>query len=183
VTFDLANNRLEVHQNQAEPWRVTLVDTGDGTSTGGRVKRVARYVDDDEFMLTYGDGVADMNVRALLAFHRAQGTLATVSGVQPPGRFGALEIEGARATGFLEKPLGDGGWINGGFFVLSHKVLDYIHGDETLWEKEPMERLAREGQLAVYLHPGFWQPMDTLRDRSQLEAMWASGRAPWKIWT
>jgi len=182
VTFDLANNRLEVHQNQAEPWRVTLVDTGDGTSTGGRVKRVARYIEDDEFMLTYGDGVADLNVRALLAFHRAQGTLATVSGVQPPGRFGALEIEGARATGFLEKPIGDGGWINGGFFVLSRKVLDYVQGDETVWEKEPMERLARDGQLAVYLHPGFWQPMDTLRDRSQLEAMWAAGRAPWKTW-
>jgi glucose-1-phosphate cytidylyltransferase len=183
VTFDLANNKLEVHQNQTEPWRVTLVDTGEATSTGGRVKRVARYLDDDEFMLTYGDGVADLDVGALVASHRAAGTLATVTGVQPPGRFGAIELDGNRAVGFREKPVGDGGWINGGFFVLSRKVIDYIDGDDTVWEKQPMERLAQEGQLSVYLHHGFWQPMDTLRDRSQLEAMWAAGRAPWKSWS
>ncbi len=181
VTFDLAHNKLEVHHAQAEPWRVTLVDTGDATLTGGRVKRVARYLD-DEFMLTYGDGVADVDVAGLVAFHRAQGTLATVTGVQPPGRFGALELDGTRATGFREKPVGDGGWINGGFFVLSKRVIDYIDGDDTSWEKQPMERLAADGQLSVHIHSGFWQPMDTLRDRAQLEALWSSGRAPWKLW-
>jgi glucose-1-phosphate cytidylyltransferase len=181
VTFDLANNRLEVHHAQAEPWRVTLVDTGDATLTGGRVKRVASYLG-DEFMLTYGDGVADIDIGQLVTFHRAQGTLATVTGVQPPGRFGALELDGTRATGFREKPVGDGGWINGGFFVLNKKVIDYIAGDSTSWEKEPMERIAADGQLSVHIHDGFWQPMDTLRDRSQLEALWASGKAPWKTW-
>jgi glucose-1-phosphate cytidylyltransferase len=181
VTFDLANNRLEVHHAQAEPWRVTLVDTGDATLTGGRVKRVAPYLG-DEFMLTYGDGVADIDIGQLVTFHRAQGTLATVTGVQPPGRFGALELDGTRATGFREKPVGDGGWINGGFFVLNKKVIDYIAGDSTSWEKEPMERIAADGQLSVHIHDGFWQPMDTLRDRSQLEALWASGKAPWKTW-
>ncbi len=182
VTFDLAHNKLEVHHSQAEPWKVTLVDTGDSTQTGGRVKRVARYLDDD-FMLTYGDGVADIDIKALVDFHRREGRLATVTGVQPPGRFGSLEIDGTRATGFAEKPIGDGGWINGGFFVLSKKTIDYVAGDTTVWEREPMERLAHEGQLGVYLHHGFWQPMDTLRDRSQLEAMWSSGRAPWKTWS
>jgi glucose-1-phosphate cytidylyltransferase len=183
VTFDLANNKVEIHQNQAESWKVTLVDTGDATQTGGRLKRVAKYIDGDELLLTYGDGVADIDVKELVAFHRAEKCLATVTGVQPPGRFGSLELEGTRAMGFREKPTGDGGWINGGFFVLSRKVIDYVDGDSTVWEKEPMERLAREGQLAVYTHPGFWQPMDTLRDRSQLEGMWTSGRAPWKTWT
>jgi glucose-1-phosphate cytidylyltransferase len=182
VTFDLARNHIDVHHSQAEPWNVTLVDTGEASNTGGRVKRVARYLDGDEFMLTYGDGVADLDVGKLVAFHRAEGRLATVTGVQPPGRFGLLEIEGTRATGFREKPIGDGGWINGGFFVLSRSVIDYIADDTTIWEKEPMERLARESQLGVYLHRGFWQPMDTLRDRSQLEAMWSSARAPWKVW-
>jgi glucose-1-phosphate cytidylyltransferase len=181
VTFDLATNTLEVHQNQAEPWRVTLVDTGEATQTGGRVKRVARYLD-GPFMLTYGDGVADVDLNALLDHHRASGLLATVTGVQPPGRFGSLEIEGARATGFREKPVGDGGWINGGFFVLAPEVIDYVADDATVWEREPMERLARDGQLGVYLHHGFWQPMDTLRDRNQLSAMWTSGKAPWKVW-
>jgi glucose-1-phosphate cytidylyltransferase len=181
VTFDLANNKLEVHHAQAEPWRVTLVDTGDATLTGGRVKRVAPYLG-DEFMLTYGDGVADIDIGQLVTFHRAQGTLATVTGVQPPGRFGALELDGTRATGFREKPVGDGGWINGGFFVLNKKVIDYIAGDSTSWEKEPMERIAADGQLSVHIHDGFWQPMDTLRDRSHLEALWASGKAPWKTW-
>ena len=182
VTFDLANNSLEVHHSQAEPWKVTLVDTGDATQTGGRVKRVARYIDGDEFLLTYGDGVADLDVAALLAFHRAGKRLATVTGVQPPGRFGSLALDGDLATGFREKPVGDGGWINGGFFVLSRAVLDYIDGDETVWENQPMERLARERQLGVYLHRGFWQPMDTMRDRAQLETLWTGGRAPWKVW-
>jgi glucose-1-phosphate cytidylyltransferase len=183
VTFDLANNQLEVHHSHAEPWKVTLVDTGEATQTGGRVKRVASYLGHDEpFLLTYGDGVADINIRELIAFHQTSGRLATVTGVQPPGRFGSLELEGDRATGFREKPTGDGGWINGGFFVLSRQVLDYVDGDATVWEKEPMEKLARTGQLGVYLHRGFWQPMDTLRDRSQLEAMWAAGNAPWKMW-
>jgi glucose-1-phosphate cytidylyltransferase len=182
VTFDLASNALEVHQSQSEPWKVTLVDTGEATATGGRIKRVARYLDGDQFMLTYGDGVADVDLPALLAFHAKEGALATVTGVQPPGRFGALRIDGHRATGFQEKPSGDGGWINGGFFVVNRKAIDYIDGDQTVWENEPMERLARERQLAVHLHKGFWQPMDTLRDRSQLEAMWQAGQAPWKKW-
>jgi glucose-1-phosphate cytidylyltransferase len=182
VTFDLASNALEVHQSQSEPWKVTLVDTGEATATGGRIKRVARYLDGDQFMLTYGDGVADVDISALLAFHAKEGALATVTGVQPPGRFGALRIDGHRATGFQEKPSGDGGWINGGFFVVNRKAIDYIEGDQTVWENEPMERLARERQLAVHLHKGFWQPMDTLRDRSQLEAMWQAGQAPWKKW-
>jgi glucose-1-phosphate cytidylyltransferase len=181
VTFDLARNNMTVHHSQAEPWKVTLVDTGDATQTGGRVRRVARYLD-DEFMLTYGDGVADIDIAKLVAFHQERNLMATVTGVQPPGRFGSLEIEGDKATGFREKPVGDGGWINGGFFVLSTKVIDYVAADSTVWEKEPMERLAGEGQLGVYLHHGFWQPMDTLRDRSQLEAMWSAGRAPWKTW-
>ena len=181
VTFDLARNNMTVHHSQAEPWKVTLVDTGDATQTGGRVRRVARYLDDD-FMLTYGDGVADIDIKQLVAQHKERGTLATVTGVQPPGRFGSLEIEGDKAMGFREKPVGDGGWINGGFFVLSKQTIGYIADDATVWEKEPMERLAREGQLGVYLHHGFWQPMDTLRDRSQLEAMWSAGRAPWKTW-
>ncbi|MBA3817905.1 MAG: glucose-1-phosphate cytidylyltransferase [Deltaproteobacteria bacterium] len=183
VTFDLANNRLDVHHSQAEPWKVTLVDTGESTQTGGRVRRIAKYLDGDDFMLTYGDGVADIDITALLAFHRAEGRLATVTGVQPPGRFGSLELDGSRATGFAEKPIGDGGWINGGFFVLSRKLIDYVDADDTVWEKQPMERLAREGQLSVYLHRGFWQPMDTMRDRSQLETMWSTGRAPWRTWT
>lgn len=182
VTFDLARNNMTVHHSQAEPWKVTLVDTGDATQTGGRVRRVARYLDDD-FMLTYGDGVADIDIKQLVAFHKERKLMATVTGVQPPGRFGSLEIDGDKALGFREKPVGDGGWINGGFFVLSKKVIDYVAGDSTVWEKEPMERLAHEGQLGVYLHHGFWQPMDTLRDRSQLEAMWSAGRAPWKTWT
>jgi glucose-1-phosphate cytidylyltransferase len=181
VTFDLANNQMEVHHSQAEPWRVTLVDTGESTNTGGRLKRVAKYVD-DEFMMTYGDGVADVDLGALLRTHRAEGTLATVTGVQPPGRFGALKISGQRAVGFLEKPGGDGGWINGGFFALSRKVLDYIDGDEISWEQQPMERLAREQQLAVHVHHGFWHAMDTLRDRNHLDALWTDGKAPWKVW-
>jgi glucose-1-phosphate cytidylyltransferase len=179
VTFDLATNSVEVHQSSAEPWRVTLVDTGEATMTGGRLARVLHYVEDGEFCFTYGDGVADVDIGALVDFHRSQGTLATVTAVQPPGRFGALEIDGRRVTGFAEKPQGDGGWINGGFFVLSPEVGRYLAGDETIWERAPLDRLAREGQLAVYEHPGFWQPMDTQRDMRQLQEIWASGHAPW----
>jgi glucose-1-phosphate cytidylyltransferase len=179
VTFDLARNRAEIHQSTAEPWRVTLVDTGDDTMTGGRLARVGRYVEDSDFCLTYGDGLADVDISALVDFHRRAGTIATVTGVQPPGRFGALEIEGRRVTGFTEKPVGDGGWINGGFFVLKPDVLRYLGGDDTIWEREPLEALAREGELSVFLHGGFWRPMDTQRDMRQLQAMWDDGEAPW----
>ena len=183
VTFDMQHNKMEVHQRKAEPWRVTLVDTGEDTQTGGRLKRVADYVkDEDAFCLTYGDGVSDVNIRALIAFHQSQKVLATLTAAIPPGRFGALDISGTRVRNFMEKPKGDGAMINGGFLVLSPKVIDYISDDRTLWEKEPMERLASEGQLAAYAHHGFWQPMDTLRDRTLLEELWASGNAPWKVW-
>ena len=183
VTFDLAGNSVEVHQTSTEPWKVTLVDTGDDTMTGGRLKRALPYVDGGTFCLTYGDGVADIAVDRLLAFHREQGTIATVTGVQPPGRFGALELEGARVHGFSEKPEGDGGWINGGFFVLEPGVERYLDGDATIWEREPLEGLARDDELSVYQHHGFWQPMDTQRDMRQLQEMWETGRAPWKSWT
>ena len=183
VTFDMTNNRMEVHQNSADPWRVTLVDTGEGSMTGGRLKRVRDYLGEDDFCFTYGDGVSDVDVGKLLAYHREQGKLATVTAVQPPGRFGVLGIDDAGLVReFYEKPHGEGGWINGGFFVLSPKVVDFIDADETSWEVEPMNRLAREGNLAAYHHDGFWQPMDTLRDRHHLEELWASGKAPWKTW-
>jgi glucose-1-phosphate cytidylyltransferase len=183
VTFDLAGNAVEVHQTSTEPWKVTLVDTGDDTMTGGRLKRALPYVAGETFCLTYGDGVADIDIGRLLAFHSEQGTIATVTGVQPPGRFGALELEGSRVQGFAEKPEGDGGWINGGFFVLEPGVERYLNGDRTIWEREPLEGLARDGELSVYQHHGFWQPMDTQRDMRQLQEMWESGRAPWKSWT
>ena len=183
VTFDMEHNRMEVHQRNAEPWRVTLVDTGENTMTGGRLKRVAGYIkDEEEFCLTYGDGVADVNITELVAFHRQGGKKATVTAVQPAGRFGALDIEGSAVHGFIEKPQGDGGWINGGFFVLSPEVIQCIADDSTMWERGPLERLAREGQLDAFFHSGFWQPMDTLRDKILLEELWASGKAPWKIW-
>ena len=183
VTFDMRSNKMTVHQNHVEPWTVTLVETGEETMIGGRIKRILPYVKDDEFFcLTYGDGVADIDVRASIAFHKAEGRLATVTGVQPPGRYGAIRHEGSRVTGFQEKPQGDGGWINGGFFVLSPSVGDYIEGDITVWEKEPMENLAKEGQLSVFVHNGFWQPMDTLRDLKHLEELCAAGTAPWKMW-
>lgn len=183
VTFDMQDNKMEVHTNNAEPWRVTLVDTGEETMIGGRIKRILPYVKDDEaFCLTYGDGVGDIDVRAGIDLHRNEGRLATVTATQPPGRFGALTYEGSRVTGFQEKPQGDGGWINGGFFVLSPKVGDYIEGDATVWEREPMEQLASEDQLSVYFHHGFWQPMDTLRDKRHLEDLWDAGKAPWKKW-
>lgn len=182
VTFDMRTNQMEVHNNQCDPWKVTLVDTGENTLTGGRLKRIQSYLGDEDFCFTYGDGVGNINIPELLQFHQKQGLLATVTATQPPGRFGSLKIMGHRVTGFMEKPVGDGGWINGGFFVLSPKVIDYISGDGCLWEREPMERLAREGQLSVYLHTGFWQPMDTLRDKTLLEELWQSGNAPWSVW-
>jgi len=183
VTFDMANNRMEVHEKHAEPWRVTLVDTGDSTMTGGRLKRVTDYIKDDEaFCFTYGDGLANVDITASIAFHKTHGRLATVTAVQPPGRFGALSLDGAMVRGFIEKPGGDGGWINGGFFVLSPKVIDLIAQDSTSWELEPMTKLASDNQLRAFEHKGFWQPMDTLRDRKQLEALWETGNAPWKVW-
>lgn len=181
VTFDMSDNRMEVHQRSAEPWRVTLVDTGEGTMTGGRIKRISPFIDGD-FCLTYGDGVADVDIRGLLAFHRGQNTLCTLTAVQPPGRFGALDMNGSRIVAFQEKPQGDSSWINGGYFVCSPKVLDLIEGDATIWERTPLETLARQNQLSAYLHNGFWQPMDTLRDKLHLEELWASGQAPWKVW-
>jgi glucose-1-phosphate cytidylyltransferase len=182
VTFDLSTNSMQVHRKQAESWRVTLVETGESTQTGGRLKRVAPYLD-GRFCFTYGDGLANLDVGELVKFHQQQGRLATITAVQPPGRFGALDIKQQRITRFEEKPQGDGSWINGGFFVLEPKCLDYIDGDETIWEREPLERLARDGQLAAYTHNGFWQPMDTLRDKTRLEELWATGAAPWKTWT
>jgi glucose-1-phosphate cytidylyltransferase len=182
VTFDMQSNQMEVHQRNAEPWRVTLVDTGEETMTGGRIKRVADYVKGEDFCCTYGDGIGSVNITALVEFHKQHGKLATLTATQPPGRFGALNLNGTSVMSFQEKPQGDGGWINGGFFVLSPKILDYIKDDHTIWEREPMEQLAREGQMAAHFHSGFWQPMDTLRDKIHLEELWASGKAPWKIW-
>ncbi len=183
VTFDIKQNRMQVHQNNVEPWRVTLVDTGDETMTGGRLKRVREYLDDDLFCFTYGDGVGDVDIRRSVAFHREHGGLATVTAVQPPGRFGSLQLDGDRVVGFVEKPQGDSGWINGGFFVLSPKVVDYVADDATVWEREPMERLATEKKISAHFHSGFWHPMDTLRDKNYLEKLWQSGKAPWKTWT
>jgi len=183
VTFDMSKNKMEVHEGKAEPWKVTLVDTGDNTQTGGRLGRVRRYLDDSTFCMTYGDGVSDVNIKALLAFHRQHGKRATVTAVQPPGRFGAMEIDGNAVHHFLEKPKGGEGWINGGFFVLEPGVLDLISGDETYWEKSPMETLAQQSELQAYRHRGFWQPMDTMRDKTLLESLWVSGKAPWKVWS
>lgn len=183
VTFDMSKNSMEVHQRSAEPWRVTLIDTGEETMTGGRLKRVASYVQDEEaFCFTYGDGVSDVNITELVAFHQSQGAKATLTATLPPGRFGALDFDGHKVRSFKEKPKGDGGMINGGFFVLSPEVLKYIDGDSSVWERAPLETLAEEGQLAAYQHGGFWQPMDTLRDKTHLEELWASGKAPWKVW-
>lgn len=183
VTFDMVHNRMQVHQQKAEPWRVTLVDTGETTQTGGRLKRVAPYLDGEQaFCFTYGDGVSDINIAKLVAFHRAQGVKATLTATFPPGRFGSLDLNGNRIRSFKEKPRGDGAMINGGFFVLSPEVLGLIEGDSTIWERGPLESLARQGELAAYHHHGFWQPMDTLRDRTYLEDQWATGKAPWKVW-
>jgi glucose-1-phosphate cytidylyltransferase len=182
ITFDIAKNSLEVHSGRAEPWKITLIETGPDTMTGGRLKRVRDYINGETFCMTYGDGLADIDIGKLVAFHKQQGRDATVTAVRPPGRFGALEVEGATVQGFREKPLGDGAWINGGFFVLEPKALDLVVGDDTTWEREPMEALARTGQLAAYRHEGFWQPMDTLRDRNHLQSLWDAGKAPWKVW-
>ncbi len=174
---------MEVHQRRSEPWRVTIVDTGDATMTGGRLRRVRQYLDNEPFCFTYGDGVGDVNITELVSFHRREGRKATLTGVQPPGRYGALEIEGARVERFQEKPEGDGSWINGGFFVLEPNVIDLIEDDKTIWERKPPEILSGTKQLGVDKHTGFWQPMDTLRDKMHLEELWASGKAPWKLWT
>lgn len=184
VTFDMEDNRMEVHQRHAEPWRVTLVDTGENSMTGGRLRRVADYVkDEDAFCFTYGDGLADIDIGAEIKFHLSHGKLATVAAVQAPGRYGALSINSAEVYGFTEKPVGDGGFINGGFFVLSPRCLDLIEGDETSWEGAPLAHLVSENQLMAFKHRGFWQPMDTLRDKMLLERLWESGRAPWKVWS
>ncbi len=183
VTIDFSHNRVEYHNTAAEPWTVTLVDTGDDSETGGRIKRIAPYLDPHEpFCLTYGDGVADIDIGATVAFHGSHGLRATMTAVRPPGRFGAATLDGDRVVSFIEKPAGEGGYINGGFFVCAPDVVDLIEGDHTVWEQEPLRRLAAEGQLAAYRHEGFWQPMDTLREKIQLEDLWASGKAPWKIW-
>ena len=184
VTFDMAKNQMSVHQVNAEPWKVTLVDTGDNSMTGGRLKRVASYLDDeDSFCFTYGDGLSDIDIGALVAHHKQAGKLATVTAVQPPGRYGALKTEGLDVKGFVEKPQGDGGWINGGFFVLSPRAIDFIDGDPSSWEGDTLPRLAEAGELTSYRHTGFWKAMDTLRDKNQLEELWQSQRAPWKAWT
>jgi glucose-1-phosphate cytidylyltransferase len=184
VTFDLRNNRTEIHQNGAEPWRVTLVDTGDGTMTGGRLKRVKDHIGPETFCFTYGDGVGDVNIAELIAFHREQKTPATMTAVQPPGRFGAFTLAQGqtKVPGFREKPLGDGAWVNGGFFVLEPDVMGYIEGDSTVWEQEPLHNLARDGGLSAYRHYGFWHPMDTLQDKNVLEQLWVSVNPPWKVW-
>lgn len=182
VTFDMQRNEMEVHTRKAEPWKVTLVDTGDETMTGGRLKRVKPYLDSEEaFCFTYGDGVSDVNISELIAYHKGHGKLATLTATQPPGRFGALNLDTDKINSFQEKPQGDGAWINGGYFVLSPKVIDYIDNDATIWEKKPMEQLAQEGQMNAFFHRGFWQPMDTLRDKIHLEELWQSGDAPWKV--
>jgi glucose-1-phosphate cytidylyltransferase len=182
ITLDIKNNSMTVHQQYAEPWKVTLLDTGEQTMTGGRLKRVSRYLDGEDFCFTYGDGVSNVDISNLIKFHKKEGALATVTAVLPPGRFGVINLDKNRVSGFSEKPLGEGGWINGGYFVLSPKVLDLIDGDSTIWEQEPMGQLSASGQLASYLHKGFWHPMDTLRDKNHLEELWDKKIAPWKVW-
>lgn len=182
VTIDLKDNKIEVHSVKAEPWKVTLVDTGLNTMTGGRIKRIKPFVENQTFMLTYGDGVGNIDIKKLLEFHKSHGKYATLTAVQPSGRFGALHLERDKVKEFEEKPKGDGAWVNGGFFVLEPQIFDYIEGDETIWEKEPLENLAKDGQLMAYKHTGFWKPMDTLRDKRELELLWQSGNPPWKIW-
>ena len=182
VTFDMKNNRMEVHQQRSEHWRVTIVDTGEATMTGGRLRRVRDYLGDDTFCFTYCDGVGDVNITELIEFHKRSGRKATLTGVQPPGRYGALELKETLVERFQEKPEGDGGWVNAGFFVLEPSVIDLIGGDATVWEREPLEALAAARTLGAYKHTGFWQPMDTLRDKNYLESLWASGKAPWRIW-
>jgi glucose-1-phosphate cytidylyltransferase len=182
VTFNLQENAIEVHEKRSEPWKVTIVDTGESTMTGGRLLRVRDYIGDETFCFTYGDGVGDVNIPGAIACHKSAGRKATMTAVQPPGRYGALRIENDLVTSFQEKPNGDGAWINGGFFVLEPAVLNYIQGDEMAWEGDPLQILAQERELSVYLHSGFWRPMDTLRDKNELESLWSEGRAPWKLW-
>jgi len=183
ISMDLKSGQMTVHRHNAEDWRITMVETGENTETGGRVKSASRYLgDDDTFLLTYGDGVGSIDIKKSIDFHRNEGRLATVTAVQPPGRFGALDLNGTKVNRFLEKPKGDGGYINGGFFVLSRKCVDYIAGENTKWENEPLEKIAADGQLSAWKHEGFWQPMDTLRDKEHLEALWHDGKAPWKVW-
>ncbi|MCL5038064.1 MAG: glucose-1-phosphate cytidylyltransferase [Chloroflexi bacterium] len=182
ITFDLRQNSLHVHNSYCEPWKVTVVDTGDKTMTGGRLLQVKDYIGGETFCFTYGDGVSDVNIKDLIEFHKTQGRHATVTAVQPPGRFGSLSVDGNGVTGFLEKPMGDGSWINGGFFVLEPEVFDLLKGMGTVWEREPMEKLAGKGQLSAYKHRGFWMPMDTLRDKMRIEELWDKGKAPWKVW-
>jgi glucose-1-phosphate cytidylyltransferase len=182
VTFDMTQNHMEVHEHRSEPWRVTIVDTGEGTMTGGRLRRVRKYIGEESFCFTYGDGVGNVDIGREIEFHKREGCMATLTGVIPPGRYGALEIAGSRVARFQEKIDGDGAWVNGGFFVLEPSVIDLIDGDECVWERQPLESLAVRGELCVFKHAGFWQPMDTLRDKNLLEALWNSGHAPWKIW-
>lgn len=183
VTFDLKNNKMEVHHNESEPWKVTLVDTGEQTMTGGRLKRIRSYLGEEDFCMTYGDGVADINIKELIEFHKKHKQLATLTAAQSPGRFGALSLDGDKVKTFQEKPAGDGNWINGGFFVLNPKVINLVDGDQTVWEKEPLEKLAQDKKLQAYHHKGFWQPMDTLRDKNYLEELWRTNKAPWKMWS
>ena len=182
VTIDLKNNKLNVHENSSEPWSVTLIDTGLNTMTGGRLKRIRHYLDDSDFCFTYGDGLSNVNIRELIEFHKHEKTLATLTAIQPPGRFGAMDLYGHKIQNFHEKPEGDGQWINGGFFVLSPKVIDYIDSDDSIWERGPMEKLAADGELSAFKHKGFWQPMDSQRDKTSLEQLWESGSPPWKVW-
>lgn len=182
VTFDLEHNKIEIHEKHSEPWKVTLVDTGETTGTGGRLKKVKNYLEKETFCFTYGDGVSDVNIKNLIDFHKKQKKIATVTAVQPPGRYGYMDIENEKVTSFIEKPDGDGGWINGGFFILEPKAIDYISNDSTNWEREPLEKLARDGELSVHKHAGFWQAMDTLREKNLLNSLWDSNKAPWKTW-
>lgn len=182
VTFDMKNNKMEVHQKFAEPWKVTLVDTGSDTMTGGRIKKIMKYIANETFCFTYGDGLGNVNISDLISFHKNKKTLATITAVQPPGRFGILNLEEEKISRFNEKPAGDGNWINGGFFVLEPGIFDYIQGDSSIWEREPLEKMAKDGQLSAYKHTDFWYALDTLRDKNHLEELWSSGKAPWKIW-
>jgi glucose-1-phosphate cytidylyltransferase len=182
ITFDLEKNKIETHSTEVEPWRITLVDTGLNTMTGGRLKRVEKFLDNETFCFTYGDGLSNINIKKLIDFHKSQKTVATVTGVRPPGRFGAMSISNNKVTKFQEKPEGDGDWINGGFFILEPNVFDYIDNDETIWERKPLEKLSSENQLSSFLHPDFWQPVDTLRDKNRLEDLWNSKNPPWKVW-
>ena len=183
ITFNMKDNKMEVHSSAAEPWNITLVDTGEKTMTGGRLKRIAKYINNETFCFTYGDGVADINITELISFHKKNNAKATLTAVQPPGRFGSLEFERGKVLSFQEKPKGDGNWINGGFFVLEPEVFDYIEGDQSVWEQYPLKKLAENGELAAYHHNGFWQPMDTLKDKMYLDELWKDSKSPWKCWS